>query len=107
MNIQLRTTQEIEEFPVICMELTGKARNLLKRLGCNTVSDVIAVWDDLDKKKGVGEGTKNQIQNAVVNLMIQKLPDAELVEWMTYLVDNNPAEEVMRFAKKLEEKVAA
>lgn len=106
MNIQLRLTKEIGQLPVEYMNLSGKATNLLKRLGCMTIEDVVGCWNEFDHKKGIGTGTKLKIQNGVVNTMIQKLPDSELIEWLNYLLDNNEAEVLKKFLKGFEEELA-
>ena len=94
MNIQLRLTDEIKASFVEEMSLSGKAMNYLHRKGIFTINDLVDNWDNIGQEKGIGEGTINLIKNGMINLMIQKLPDNELIEWFKYLIENNEPEKL-------------
>lgn len=99
MKIQLRLTKEIQNMTIDELCLNGKASNFLKRFGCQTVEDVVYCWDKFGSAKGIGQGTINAIHNAVVNIMIQNLPDEELIKWFNYLLDNNTNEALRSVVK--------
>ncbi len=93
MNIQIMMTEEMKKMPVDVLEFSSnKPTNAIKRFGCMTIEDVIANWDRFSHVKGLGVATQTQIQNAIVNFMIQRLPEDKLIEWFNYLIDNNSAE---------------
>ena len=99
MNIQLRLTDEIKASFVEEMNLSGKAMNYLHRKGIFTISDLVDNWDNIGQEKGIGEGTINLIKNGMINLMIQKLPDNELIKWFKYLIENNEPKELKGIIK--------
>lgn len=111
MNIQLRLTNEIKASLVEEMSLSGKAMNYLHRKGIFTINDLVDNLNNIGQEKGIGEGTINLIKNGMINLMIRKLPDEELIAWFDYLVSNNSAESLMSvvegFAKIEETKAIA
>lgn len=92
MNIQLRLTEKMKATDIDMVGLGNKGHNLLKRLSINTIGEVVEKWNTLGKLRGMGDITRRQIQNAIVNFMISEMSDDELVEWFGYLVENNPAE---------------
>lgn len=96
MNIQIMTTKEMREESVDVLCLGNKATNLLKRLDCMTIEDVLKKWNDFIGYKGIGEGTVNQIKNAVINWMISQLPEDKLVKWFEYLIDYNEPQELKK-----------
>ena len=94
MNIQLRLTPEMKATPIEYLNYSNKSYHLLKRLDCATIEDVAKKWDKLGGFKGVGAKTVKEIHNGIVNYMLNKLSDDDLVEWFKYLIDNNTAEDV-------------
>jgi len=111
MNIQLRLTDAIKESYIEEMNLKGKAANYLLRKGIRTINDLINHWDELGTEKGIGKETVSSIKNGMINLMIRKLPEEELIAWFDYLISNNSAESlrgvVEGFAKIEETKAIA
>lgn len=107
MNIQLRLTKELKEMDIEALKLNGKASNYLRRKGYVTIEDVATNWRELGMEKGIGDGTTNAIKNAVVNLMIQCLPEDELIEWFKYLINNNSSEDLRKIIDGFNKKEAA
>ncbi len=109
MNIQLRLTDAIKESYIDEMNLSGKAMNYLHRKEIFHIGELVDKWYELGAEKGIGVGTINSIKNGVVNLMIRKLPEEELIQWFDYLLDNNSTEDLKKFMQgfaKTEDKAA-
>lgn len=110
MRVQFRLTQEIKNTFVDDLDLHGKALNYLHRKGIYQIKDLVDNWYNIGGEKGIGVGTVSAIRNAMINLMIQKLPKDELIEWFKFLIENNEPEDlrgiIEDFEKVTDEAVA-
>ena len=94
MNIQFRLTQEMKATKLEDIGLDARVTNIVNRYGFLTVEDAVTNLKKIKIFRGIGEKKMKLLVNAIVDYMIQNLPEKELIEWFKYLIENNSAEEL-------------
>lgn len=102
INVELLADKAFLEISLDRIEMPQRCQNAVKRMGYETIGDVVDNWNALSKIRNMGQNSVNALRNAIIDEMLTHMSEEQIRNWVYGLVINNTVEDLVPFFKRLQ-----